>query len=470
MSKGFLRQRLLGLLAACIVTSVCTNKRVEAAGLFLAPRGVRPLGLAGAWVAGADDAMSLAYNPSGLAWAEGGLILDGVRVWHTSSFTPLRTAGGRESEPTVTGHSLTVPIPNLGGVWGFSRWGGLRVGTLVGTEPPLLQNWPNAREMPETAARYSAGRIDGTALVKVSVGAGWTLVRKLRMGMALNTWVGSFRAQTTLSACDGFICQTAEDPQYDAQAEIRASGVFGYSATLGLGTTLGSRLDLALSVETKTALRHRAHLALVLPKAVLFRGAKLTPPSPVASIRLQLPLVVRAGARVRLGWATSVELAAFYEAWHVHESIDVRIAHAKLENVFGLGTYDVTDVPLIRRLRDTFSLRLGVEKVWVPALGWSLASRLGTMYEPSAVPSRAMTPLAVDLNKILISGGAGISRGALTCDLSLAMVWMETRRISEGIMLQTSVVRPPWSQRSHVGNGVYKGRALLAGGALSYRW
>ena len=48
----------------------------EAAGLFLAPRGVRPLGRAGAFVAGADDPNALSYNPAGLAFARNGILVD----------------------------------------------------------------------------------------------------------------------------------------------------------------------------------------------------------------------------------------------------------------------------------------------------------------------------------------------------------------------------------------------------------
>src|SRR5262249_35607125 len=63
--------RLLALL-------VCLGLSAEAyaAGLFLAPRGVRPLGRAGAFVAGADDVHALTYNPAGLAFADKQVLVD----------------------------------------------------------------------------------------------------------------------------------------------------------------------------------------------------------------------------------------------------------------------------------------------------------------------------------------------------------------------------------------------------------
>jgi len=45
-------------------------------GFYLAPRGVRPLGRGGAFVAGADDQNAAWYNPAGLAQAGSGVLID----------------------------------------------------------------------------------------------------------------------------------------------------------------------------------------------------------------------------------------------------------------------------------------------------------------------------------------------------------------------------------------------------------
>ena len=56
------RLTLVAALAAVLVPSVAT-----AGGMYLSTRGVRPTGRAGAFVAGADDASALWFNPAGLA-------------------------------------------------------------------------------------------------------------------------------------------------------------------------------------------------------------------------------------------------------------------------------------------------------------------------------------------------------------------------------------------------------------------
>ena len=43
----------------------------DAGGLYYADRGVRPLGRAGAFVAGADDPGAITYNPAGMFDAGG---------------------------------------------------------------------------------------------------------------------------------------------------------------------------------------------------------------------------------------------------------------------------------------------------------------------------------------------------------------------------------------------------------------
>ena len=47
-----------------------------ASGFFVTDRGVRPMGRAGAFVAGADDQHSIWYNPAGLTAAGNGVLVD----------------------------------------------------------------------------------------------------------------------------------------------------------------------------------------------------------------------------------------------------------------------------------------------------------------------------------------------------------------------------------------------------------
>ncbi len=58
----------------------------QAAGLYFGDRGVRSLGRAGAFVAGADDGGAIAYNPAGLAFAGHAYLGDFAWVNYTSTY------------------------------------------------------------------------------------------------------------------------------------------------------------------------------------------------------------------------------------------------------------------------------------------------------------------------------------------------------------------------------------------------
>ena len=64
----------LGLVVPLL--SAVVPRTADAAGLFTADRGVRPLGRGGAFVAGADDLGAIWYNPAGLADAGTTLFID----------------------------------------------------------------------------------------------------------------------------------------------------------------------------------------------------------------------------------------------------------------------------------------------------------------------------------------------------------------------------------------------------------
>src|SRR5579871_5901260 len=66
--------RALSLAAFAALTAFATS--ADAAGLFTADRGVKPLGRGGAWVAGADDIGAIWYNPAGLADAGTSILAD----------------------------------------------------------------------------------------------------------------------------------------------------------------------------------------------------------------------------------------------------------------------------------------------------------------------------------------------------------------------------------------------------------
>src|SRR5512132_2451371 len=85
---------------AVIALAIFAARDALGAGLVLSPRGVRPLARAGAFVAGADDANALSYNPAGLAFAPNEVLADAGLVLLESTYQR-RVFAGSEPMPTV---------------------------------------------------------------------------------------------------------------------------------------------------------------------------------------------------------------------------------------------------------------------------------------------------------------------------------------------------------------------------------
>ena len=106
------KNRIISLAAMALVLSMGSS--TWAAGLFLTPRGVRPLARGGAYVAGADDVNALSYNPAGIALSQNEILLDFGLPFHFTDFTRADTNGDGMPESSVEGVGLGLPSPTLG--------------------------------------------------------------------------------------------------------------------------------------------------------------------------------------------------------------------------------------------------------------------------------------------------------------------------------------------------------------------
>lgn len=441
----------------------------QAAGLFLTPRGVRPLARGGAFVAGADDMHALSYNPAGLALAKRQLLLDAGLPIHDTTYTR-SIAGDGTYEPATVGHGLGVPSPTLALVHdlGFAKYG-LGFGLSVGADYPLVQNWADATDTPLAPQRYAIGSFDGTAMAKIAAGVGYQPWRWLAVGASVQVLVGSFNSQTTISTCDGASCIQPENPSYDATIQMQAKGLVVPGGNFGLKLMPLPWLRVGLSWETGYRIAQAAHFRIRLPTAAIYANATLDPPEPVGEVSMQLPQTARIGVEAHKAGLGRVELSAVYEPWHVHDSIHVAVDSATLRNVVALSTYSIGNISLARGFRDTYSVRLGGE--WIPRFGalaahQPLTLRAGAMFEPSAIPVDMMTPMSVDLDKILASVGAAYGLGRWQVELTVSHVFMWDRVVTDSKVYQTNPVRPAFTDVTAVGNGHYQSQATIVGAGV----
>lgn len=453
-------RRLLS--AVGLLLTPLLSRTAVAAGLFLAPPGVGPLGQAGAVVTSARDPLALVYNPGALAWAEGQVLLDGAVPWFTTRYTR-RVVDAGPDQAQVTGHPLALVSPNIGVVWAPFGPRRARVAALVTTDYPLVQRWPDSRQAPNTPQRYATGGFAGTALARAMVGAAFAPFPKLALGASAQLLLGSMATETTLSTCDGVICHQPENPSYDATASLRTSPIAVPGLGLGAVLKVWRALELGLSYSSGFAINIPASLRVTLPQAPLYAGAQVLPEKPTARLQLSLPSTWRLGARARLPHHVQVEAAVTYVPWHVQRSLTVSDINAAIANMLAIDSFRIRNITVPKNLRDTVSGHLAVRwsaRVWEHA--WRLS--MGLMVEPSAVPNPMLTAMAVDLPKGLMSFGAGWRRRRTQLSLSYGFMGMLSRRIKDSAVKQ---INPTFSadsaQLTAVGNGFYRGSAHLFG-------
>lgn len=446
---------------------ICFCATAQAAGLFLAPRGVRPLARAGAFVAGADDPNALSYNPAGLAFSQNGILIDVGLPLHNTDYTRQNPASG-EFMPTVQGEGMMLPSPTIAGSYRFEEFPELTFGTSLHADYPLLQNWPD--ELPDGSPapqRYAILNYHGTAVVKLSGGVAWMPVEGLAIGAAFQVFTGVFASEVTLSNCDGaFFCSFPESPDYDARIQFASKPFMAPGFHLGLVYSpvdlvrFGAAFESGYNINADSVLRTR------LPSAAAYSEATLDPEEPEAEVRFRLPMAVRLGLELRDEDHWRVELAWVWENWAVHDVLELGIQEAVIRNVVGIGDYRLTEVDIPRHLRDTWSLRVGAEGR-LP-LSTPITLRGGFAYEPSAVQDEYLTAMSVDTDKVIMAVGAGISLGSAVLDFTYSFIFMPTRTILSSEVLQTSAARPPWDGRTTIGEGIYESRAHLLG--LGVTW
>jgi long-chain fatty acid transport protein len=417
------RSRLLAaagasLLSLLAVPSVLLGGAgtAHAGGLYFSDRGVRPMGRAGAFVAGADDLGAVWYNPAGLADAKTSVLADFSWLRFSSDYTrQLRIVDADDtvryvSSPTVSGTSPVIPFPTLAASYNFGRrkeWtvagGSYAPYAAIATYPERVGGQPSP-------ARYALGSFDGSALILVGGWIAYKPVEELRIGLGIGALVGFFQSNVTFSVSPpDRLVAAPEQPEYDAATSFRVGPIFAPTGNLGVTWVPLKELRVASSFQLPVVVSSSTRFDVRLPQAAIFDGARVTGND--AHVRFVLPPILRFGVEGRPVPELRVELAYVREFWSVHDAIALTPNGVAIEGISGLPRrVPIPSIRFARGFQDSNSFRLGGEytfEMW----GYPMDLRGGVSYETSAIPRPYLSLLTIDMDKVTLAVGGGLHIG-----------------------------------------------------------
>jgi long-chain fatty acid transport protein len=467
-------------LATLTILSAATPD-ARAAGLYFTDRGVRPMGRAGAFVAGADDLGAVWYNPAGLADAGTSILFDASWLQFSIGYTrALRVVNADgvvtyPTDPTIHGSSPVLPLPTA--AWSYVVDKAQRFTIAGGVLAPYiaLASYPQTIEYPygpgPSPARYTLSSFDGSLLALPGAWIAYKPIEELRFGAGMMALVGWFQSDVTFSACpqDRLLC-APEQPEYDAAARLRVGPIFAPSFDAGVTWVPSKYVRVGLSGQTPMIINSGATFQVRMPTAAEFDSA--SEDGDKARVRFVLPAIVRAGVEVRPIDDLRVELAWVHEFWSAHHTIEAVPEGVTIDGVTGLPpklAIPTIDIP--RDFKDSDSIRLGGEYHF-KAGGYGLDARTGISYETTAVPPAYLSLSSLDFNKWILSFGGSLYIGKhWRFDGVVAHVFTQNVYVNPD---QAQIPRinplPGSAPLEAVNGGQYNASANIIGVGLNYKF
>lgn len=403
---------------AVVLAALAQASTAHAGGLFFSDRGVRPLGRGGAFVAGADDLGAIWYNPAGLVDAQHQVLADMSFLLFHSRFTRVSRVrqldpntgeptgqAWNQTYPTAEGTAPIIPIPTLA----VSNNFGLKDASFaLGMWAPYAAG---ARYESKVAGQPNPGRymllnLDGSLLATPGVWGAYRIAPEIQVGAGFEMLIGNYRSQLMMSTClpDRFVC-AEEQPDFDSVSQLDVGPIWAPGGNFGITIKPDESVRIGASYQLPFSVNAPATVQVRVPPNAFFDEAYQD--GDKAKVKMKLPWVARAGVEVRSSHVRG-ELAFVYEAWHMHDKIEITPENIVLRDVAMFpAEYRITPQVVPRNFQDTWSLRLGGEG-WVDVGGYRLDVRGGVMYEKSAVPKEYLSTLTIDLDKIILGAGGSL--------------------------------------------------------------
>jgi len=400
-----------------LVVSLCAvTSTSRGAGLYFTDRGVRPMGRAGAYVAGADDLHAVWYNPAGVADAGSSVLWDAAWLRFSNAYTrDLRIVDADGTvrlvtSPTVRGSSPVLPIPTFIGSYVLDK--DKRWTMAFGFSSPYiaLASYPESEGGQPSPARYTLGSFDGSLLAIPGLWLAWKPTDTLRIGAGVSALVGIFQSTVTFSVSpQDRLLGAPEQPEWDAQSQMRVGPIFAPSGNAGVIWQPDPHVRLGASVQLPTTVSSHATIKVRLPSTVAADGARVNGQD--AHVRFVLPAILRFGIEGRANADLRFELSYVREMWSAHDTIRATPDGISLDGITGAPPsvkMPVIDIP--RGFVDSNSFRLGGEYAFLVS-GYRVEARAGIAYETSAVPRAYLSLSSLDFEKTNVMFGGSLYIG-----------------------------------------------------------
>ncbi len=423
MNRSLTKGAVLGAMALTLTAS-----NLWASGFNIYEQGGKASGLAGAFVAQADDASANWYNPAALVWLEDSEFQIGtnlITAGGDTQFTSNDLAFGIRQSTTFEPES-SIETPSH---FYYVRKINPNIAFGIGVNNPfgLVTEW---QTRPIT---FSAVRSDLVTFV-VNPNVAFRLT---------DSWSLAVGADYILADVKDF----SREVPINLDANPATFEVVGFSNLSGDGDDIGWNVALSHRTDNSSfGLTYRSGFSVDIDGDIEYANfgplAPLFPSSP-GSTTLELPAQAAVGFAFGLSSVWTMEVDVAWAEWSAFKELAIDIQN---------NTAQSRDLVVREDWDDSMSYRLGVSYNASEANQW----RFGLVYDESPVPEETLRPSIPDANRTGASIGFGHTGNTIGVNLyymALQFDDITARRGEEGVI-----------------NGKYESFVHLAGASLSFKF
>lgn len=452
------------LIPLVLLLTVCPSV-ANAAGFYALDEGIRAIGRAGAFTAGADDLTAQYYNAAALKHQTGSTLMFDLAAVHQAVTFDHKDIPSEPGDETVynydpvTNKALPFPVPTFA----YGRRLNDKMVVAVGLYTPYA---PRYEYDEDGAQRYSL--IDAT-MVQTNIGPSLSYQINEYVTLGFGIAGSYFSVDQSLKSSLNF--DASYDPAYDATFLISVVDPFTITSNVGLLVEPpDGRYALGLSFNPATTYTARGSMSGDFSQNILYTGGSglgkvidaETASDDDVSLTVTMPAIAKVGFLVRPTDRLEIEADFVWQGWSSLQSFTVTDVQLTVPTTANDDIVVTDDVGLPANMVNAWSVRLGGDY----DTSERLTVRSGVFYETSAVPDATRSVFLPDANKFGYGLGASVRASErVTLDFGLSQAFAPTQTITTSLAYQVSVntLTNAIGTGATVGNGDFGFVTTIAG-------